>query len=132
MSLRIASPFPPEFEGVVTSVIDGALAVHNELGPGLIEGVYSDAMAIELAYRNPKFERQRPTTLSYRGKPLRTHRLDLVVESQIILELKAVERLMPIHRSQMIGYLRASGLRLGLLINFNSDWLRGQIKRVVV
>jgi GxxExxY protein len=132
MRLRITSPFPAEFEQIVSSVVDGALAVHKELGPGLLEGVYADAMAIELAYRGLKYERERRITLTYRGKPLRSHRLDLVVDNRILLELKAVERLMPIHRSQVIGYLRASALRLALLINFNTDWLRSQIKRVVL
>jgi GxxExxY protein len=132
MPLRIPSPFPPEFEALVSSVIDGALDVHNFLGPGLLEAVYADAMVVELTHRGLKFERERYVTLSYRGKPLRSQRLDLVVEEQILLELKAVERLMPVHKAQAAGYLRASGLKLALLINFNCDWLRGNIKRIIV
>jgi GxxExxY protein len=117
---------------MVSAILDGAGDVHNALGPGLMEKVYSDAMAIELAHRGLKFEREKPVTLTYRGKPLRTHRLDMVVENEVLLELKSVERLMPIHRSQVLGYLRGSELRLGLLINFNAYMLKDQIKRVVL
>lgn len=132
MQLRIPSPLEPETENIVTNVIDGAVAVHKELGPGLLERTYADAMSIELRHRKIRFEREREILLFYRGEPLRTHRIDLIVEDRMLLELKAVDRLAPVHRAQVLSYLKASRLRLGLLINFNADWLRGNIRRIIL
>lgn len=132
MSLRIASPLPDETERIVTEVIDAAVDVHFELGPGLLESIYSDAMAIELSRRAIPYERERTLMLFFKTHPLRTQRLDFVVAGQILLELKAVERLAPVHQAQVLSYLKASRLRLGLLINFNSANLKGHIKRFVL
>ena len=132
MPLRIPTRFSEDIERIATEIVDGAMQVHRHLGPGLREGVYHDAMAIELEYRQLRFDREKRVMLRYRDKPLRTHKLDLVVEDKVLVELKAVARIEPVHVAQTIGYLKASELQLGLLINFNADWLKGNIRRIVV
>jgi GxxExxY protein len=132
MPLRVNSPLPKATEQIVTQIIDGAVEVHRQLGPGLLEDIYADALAIELEHRCIAFERQRKVQLFYRERPLRVHHLDLVVENQILVELKAVERLAPIHQAQVLSYLRSSTLRVALLINFNAEWLKGNIRRFVL
>jgi GxxExxY protein len=108
------------------------LKVHRRLGPGLLESIYGDALAIELDYRKIPFEREWPVSIYYRDQLLRVQRIDMVVMNQILLELKAVERLALVHQAQVISYLRASQLRIGLLINFNSDRLKGSIIRIIL
>src|SRR5262245_28903571 len=132
MSLRIHSPLPEETERIVSAVIDSAIEVHRELGPGLIESIYGDAIGIELTSRGLKYERERAVMLFFKEHPLRTHRLDFVVEGQVLLELKAVERLAPVHQAQVLSYLKASRLRIAILINFNCANLNGQIRRFVL
>jgi GxxExxY protein len=131
MPLRIASPLPGAVEAVISTIIDGAVEVHSRLGPGLLESIYADAFCIELEHRGLRFERERKVLLEYRGRPLRKHQLDLVVESAVLVELKAVERLNRVHQAQILSYLRSSGLAVGLLMNFNCDWIRGNIRRFV-
>lgn len=130
--IRIASPLPAEVEALATEIVDAAFEVHRELGPGLLESVYAAALTIELESRSIPFEREREVLLYYKERPLRMHRLDLVVGRAVIVELKAVERLTPTHHAQVLSYLRASNLRLGLLINFNAAVIKGQIKRVIL
>ena len=130
MTLRISSPLPDHVESLVTKVIGAAIEVHRCLGPGLGEGLYEDAFAIELTVQGFRFERQRAVVLEYRGQPLRPQRIDLIVEQQIVIEIKAVERLHPVHRAQLISYLRATGLRIGLLLNFDEPVIC--VKRVIV
>jgi GxxExxY protein len=89
-------------------------------------------MAIELDLAGLAGRREVPVTLFYRDRPLREHRVDLIVEERIILELKAVERLERIHQAQVISYLRATGLRIGLLMNFNTEQLKSGLRRVVL
>ena len=130
--LRIASPLPAEIEHFATEIVDAAFEVHKELGPGLLESIYGAAMTIELERRSIPFEREREVLLYYKERPLRMQRLDLVVGGAVLVELKAVERLNPTHHAQVLSYLRASKLRLGLLINFNSAVIKGQIRRVIL
>jgi GxxExxY protein len=132
MLLKVRSVLPPELDRLVHLIIGCAIAVHKALGPGLVEGIYQDAMVIELGAAGLKYEAELAVQLTYRGKPLRAQRIDLVVEQQVIVELKSVERLERIHQSQLIAYLKATSLKVGLLINFNSDYLKGQIRRIVV
>lgn len=132
MALRLASPVPPSTEAIATNVIDSALEVHRQLGPGLLEAIYADAMTIELEHRGVRFEREREVLLYYRERPLRVQRLDLVVENVVVIELKAIERLAAVHQAQMLSYLRAANLRPGLLMNFNSAWLKGNIRRIIL
>lgn len=113
-------------------VVDAAIEVHRVLGPGFLETVYEEALAIELTLRGVAFARQVPTGLHYKGQPVGEGRIDLLVGGRLVVELKAVEQLAPIHLAQVISYLKATGLRLGLLITFNVQLLRLGIRRVVL
>jgi GxxExxY protein len=113
MLTRVTSRLPETTERIAETTIGCAIEVHRRLGPGFLEGIYQDAMVIELETAGLVVEREVPVVLEYRGHPLRQHRLDLVVEACVIVELKAVERLERIHQAQLISYLRASRLRLG-------------------
>lgn len=113
-------------------VIGAAIEVHRHLGPGFLEGVYEEALVIELALRGIPFERQRPIPVGYKGQNVGEGRVDLLVGTELLVELKAVETLAPIHKAQVISYLKATGLHLGLLINFNVPILRAGIQRVVL
>jgi GxxExxY protein len=126
------SPLPAATEDVMHRVIACALSVHTTLGPGYIEAVYRKAMCIELGYQGMVFDTEHAVQIEYRGQVIHGHRLDLVVEKVVAVELKAVERLDVHHRAQVVSYLKATRLRAGLLINFNTDHLRGSIRRVVV
>jgi GxxExxY protein len=130
--LRISTRLEPALEDLIHRTIGCCIAVHRELGPGLIEQAYSRAIAYELADNQIPFEREKTIPITYRGRPLCVHRLDLVVDSQVVLELKAVERLHPVHHAQLLSALRSSKLRVGLLINFNVSVLPHGIRRVVL
>ncbi len=105
---------------------------HRQLGPGLLESAYDSCLVYELADRGLAFERQCPVRFQYHGRTIDCgYRLDFVVEHQVIVELKSVARLHPIHLAQMLTYLKLSNLRVGLLINFNVDVLVHGIRRVV-
>ena len=130
--LRIESPFSESTERLASEVVDAAIEVHRRLGAGFLESMYVDALTIEFEYRGLLFERERPVLVTYRDKPLRTHRLDLVVGSEILVEVKSVDRLAPVHHAQVISYLTASGLRLAFLMNFNSAVLKSQLRRIVL
>jgi GxxExxY protein len=132
MLTRATSRLPEGTERVAQTTIGCAIEVHRRLGPGFLEGIYQDAMIIELEAAGLTTRREVPLALEYRGKPLRQHRIDLIVEGCVIVELKAVERLERIHQAQLISYLRASGLHLGLLMNFNVEHLRSALRRVVL
>jgi GxxExxY protein len=130
--LKIPSPLTDEIEALVTRVIGCCIEVHRVLGPGLLESVYLRAICIELDAAGIAYEREKLVSLEYKGVPLAHHRLDLVVENELVVEAKCVEGLQPVHRAQLLGYLRASKLRIGLLINFNTPVLRDGIKRIVL
>jgi GxxExxY protein len=107
--------------------------VHRELGPGLLESAYEACLAFELESRGLRVERQRSLPVVYRGVRVDCgYRMDLIVEEQVIVELKAVDRLLPIHEAQMLSYLKLSGLRVGLLINFHSLLLKDGVRRLVL
>ena len=115
-----------------SSVLGCAMKIHTALGPGLLESVYEICMIHELAKIGVKTARQTPLPVRYDGLEIEGgFRVDLVVENLVILELKAVEELMPVHKSQLLTYLRLSGLKLGYLLNFNVPHMRDGIKRVV-
>jgi len=124
-------PIPKDVEAAAEKVVDAAIEVHRHLGPGFLEAVYEKAMVHEIELRGLTVQRQIPLVLHYKGLQIDGQRLDLLVEPGIIVELKAVERLLPLHRAQIISYLRTTGRRLGLLINFNRRLLKGGIKRIV-
>lgn len=113
-------------------IIGAAIEVHRHLGPGLLESAYEECLCRELAIQGLTFERQKPLRVSYKGVNLDCgYRLDVVVEGLVILELKAVEQIEPIHEAQLLTYLKLSDLRLGMLINFNVPILKNGIKRIV-
>ena len=101
-------------------VMQAMFEVHNTLGPGFVENVYEEALAYELEMRDIPFERQKKVTVHYKGRVIGTHRLDFVVNDKIVLELKAVSALTDVFKQQTLSYLKATGLRLGILINFGT------------
>jgi GxxExxY protein len=117
----------------VTGVVIGAaIDVHRHLGPGLLESIYQPALEFELRRRKVEFKAQVVVGVRYRGTTLPAKlRLDLVVERRLIVEVKAVERILNLHSAQLLTYLKLSGLRLGLIINFNVSVLRNGIRRLV-
>lgn len=114
------------------AVIGAAFEVHRVLGPGFLESVYEEALAVELDLRGIEFRRQVPVAVGYKGRAVGEARLDCLVENLLIVELKAVDELAPIHQAQVISYLKATGHHLALLINFNVPVLRDGIKRIVL
>jgi GxxExxY protein len=120
-------------EALTERVIGAAIAVHQTLGPGLLESAYEACLCAELAEMGMAFERQLPLKLTYKGTVVDCgYRMDLVVEDKVLLELKSVDKLLPIHEAQLITYLKLSGLRTGLLMNFNTQLMKDGIKRKVV
>ena len=113
--------------------IRGAIfEVYNNLGPGLLESVYEEALAFELKERGLKVERQQPVPIIYKGKELKTDlRLDLLVDDHVIIELKSVEDMKPVFGKQLLTYLRLTNKHLGILVNFNTDDIQHSIKRVI-
>jgi GxxExxY protein len=130
--LRIQSPLPADLEDIVHKTIGCCVEVHRILGPGFLESPYSKAAAIELTANGIAFEREKEYSITYRGQPLCHHRVDFVVDGRLLLELKAVDRLTDVHRAQVLSYLRATRLSVGLLINFNEVVLRHGIKRIIL
>jgi GxxExxY protein len=130
--LRIPSPLPDDLERVVERIIGACIAVHVELGPGLLEATYSKAIAAELAELAISFELECSFPVIYKGVVIGYHRLDLLIEGQIVVEVKAVERLLPVHVAQTICYLKVSKARVGLLMNFNAEVLRSGLRRIVL
>jgi len=121
-----------ELNEISGQVIGAAITVHRELGPGLLESAYESCLAYELRQRGLTVEEQIPVPVVYKGIKLECgYRLDLLVEKRIIVELKAVDALLPIHDAQLLTYLKLCKLRLGLLINFNVPILKNGIKRLL-
>jgi len=126
-------PIPEKINQLATQVVDATFTVHSALGPGLLENVYEVCLAHELTKRSLKVERQVALPVSYDGIRLDAAlRFDLLVENCLVVELKAVETLLPVHEAQLLTYLKLSGHRLGLLINFNVPLIKEGIKRVVL
>jgi GxxExxY protein len=118
---------------VTDLIIGSAIEVHRTLGPGLLESAYETCLCHELALRQVQFERQRPLPVSYKGTLLDCgYRLDLLVASQVVVEIKAVDKLQRIHEAQLLTYLRLGGWKVGLLVNFNVPVLRQGIRRLVL
>ena len=113
-------------------VIGAAIEVHRHLGPGLLEVLYNRAIRHELFLRNVAFAHEQPVPVAYKGCHLGDDlKMDLIVEGKLIVELKAVDKLHPIHEAQLMTYLKLTGLRTGLLINFNVPMLRDGVRRLV-
>jgi len=114
-------------------IIGGAIKVHKVLGPGLLESAYEACLVFELRSMGLSLETQRPLPIVYGTVRLDCgYRLDLVVENKVIVELKAIEKLLPIHEAQLLSYLKLSGLKTGLLLNFHVQLLKDGIKRLVL
>jgi len=121
-----------KLNGITELIVAGAIAVHRALGPGLLESAYEACLAYELADRGLAVERQKGLPVTYRGVTVDCgYRINLLVESSVIVELKAVEKLEPIHEAQLLSYLKLSGCKVGLLINFNVKMLKDGLRRMV-
>ncbi len=122
-----------EIDQITERIIAGAIEVHRRLGPGLLESAYETCLTSELVRRGLTVERQRPVAVVYRDEYLEAgYRLDLFVNKQVVVEVKAVAKLDRIHVAQVITYLKLSGARVGLLINFNVELLRDGLRRIVL
>jgi len=119
-------------DAITEQIIGAAIEVHRQLGPGLLESAYEECLCFELSQHGLQFERQVNLPVSYKGVKLDCgYRLDLVVEDEVIVELKTVEQLAPIHYAQLLTYLKLPGKKVGLLMNFNEPVLRRGLKRLV-
>ncbi len=124
---------PRENDLLTERIIGFAIEVHRQLGPGLLESAYEECLCYELKQSGLSFRRQVPLPVIYKAIRLDCgYRIDVVVEEQVILELKTVERLMPIHEAQILTYLKLSGLHTGLLLNFNSAVLKDGMRRIML
>jgi GxxExxY protein len=120
-----------EMEDLTSKVISAAIEVHRSLGPGLLESAYEGCLCHELDLRGINYERQKDLPVEYKGVKLECgYRLDIVVAGQLVVELKACDALEPIHEAQLLTYLKLTGLKIGLLINFNVPLLRLGIRRI--
>ena len=118
---------------IFDQVIGAAIKVHRHFGPGLLESAYRHSLQWELESRGVPVRTEVPVNVEYKGKVIEAaYRLDLLVDDRLIVELKSVERLNPVHQAQMITYLKVTGLRTGLLINFNVELLRQGLRRVLL
>ena len=119
-------------DAITEKVIGGAIAVHRALGPGLLESAYEECLCFELSQARLSFERQVPLPVNYKGINLDCgYRMDIVVEDKVVIEVKAVERLVPVHEAQLLSYLKLGCRPVGLLMNFHSSVLRNGLKRIV-
>lgn len=130
--LGVQSPLDDRTERLVSRVIGCCIAVHRELGPGMSERVYAEACAVELRLSGIECEREKPLAVRYRDHLLCYQRVDLFVAGTLVLETKSVDRLHPVHVAQVVTYLRLTGVRAGLLVNFNVEVLKHGIRRVVL
>jgi GxxExxY protein len=121
-----------ELDDLAHRAIGAAIEVHRHLGPGFLESVYEDALAIEFQIREIPHERQKVIAVEYKSLPVGEGRLDFLVGGVLVVELKSVEGLIAIHKAQVMSYLKATGLPLGLLINFNVPVLKNGLQRIIL
>lgn len=131
MELRIDNQLDDQTEILIRNIIGAAIEVHRELGPGYLEKIYEQAMALELKHRGLAYATQVPVAVYYKGEKIRGQVLDMVVEGKVILELKSVEVILPIHEAQILSYLKSTDFSAGLLINFKEKLVKNGIKRFV-
>ncbi len=118
---------------ITGSIVDAAYRIHEEIGPGLFESVYEAVLADILVAKGLTVQRQVPVPIRFAGKMYdEGFRADLIIESRVIVEIKSIERLAPVHKKQLLTYLKLSGLRVGLLINFGRELLKGNIERLAI
>ena len=126
-------PIEPKVEAVARQIVDAALQVHRELGPGLLESVYEACLAEEFSLRGIPAQRQVKVPISYKGRAIDADlRLDLLVSKAVIVEVKAVETMLPVFEAQLITYLKMTRLRLGFLVNFNVPLIKSGLRRVIL
>jgi len=130
-SLRIVSTLPPDLEDLVQRTIGGLLDVHRELGSGMSESVYAAATRLELEARSIPFESEKTVPVRYRGHLIGHHRIDLLVDQRLVVEIKSIESIHSVHVAQVVSYLRVTGAKIGLLVNFNVPLRKQGIRRVV-
>ena len=122
-----------KFDELSNRVIGCAIEVHRNLGPGLLESTYEQCLAYEMKLTEISFKIQHPLPVEYKGIKLDCgYRIDLFVEDSLIIELKSVERILPIHQAQLLTYMKIAKTSVGLLINFNVEYLKNGIKRMVL
>jgi GxxExxY protein len=129
-SLCSQKEFP--LKEITGEIISCAIEVHSTLGPGLLENVYEEALLHEFTLRGIAYDRQKEISLKYKGKDIGKHRIDFLVEDEVIVELKAVETMNRIYEAQLLTYLKAMDKRIGLLLNFNVERLKDGIKRLII
>jgi len=132
MKLNAQNPLPEETETMIHDVIGCCIAVHRELGPGFSEKVYVRAICLELAANGLPFEQEKRYDVRYRDAIVGSVRLDVIVGGVLVLEIKAIEELAPVHHKQILNYMRVAGLRAGLLLNFNVGILPDGLSRRVL
>ena len=126
-------PISEDADRIASAIVDASLKVHRTLGPGLLESVYEACLCHELSLRRVPFQRQVAFPVTYEGLRLECGlRLDLIVDRQVVVEIKAVEDMIPLFKAQLLTYLKLSNLRLGLLINFNERLVKDGIQRVAI
>jgi GxxExxY protein len=130
--VKTFEPIPAATENVGTAVIGAAIEVHRQLGPGFLEKIYQEALCLELDSRRIRYERERAVLVYYRNVPIPGQRIDLIVDNCVLVELKAAARIERAHEARVISYLPTTGLRLGLLLNFNECTVKEGLKRIVL
>jgi GxxExxY protein len=130
--LRTSTPLDANLENLIYRTIGCCIEVHRQLGPGPLETICQRAVALEFQAAGIGFERERAFPVMYRGQNLYVHRVDLIVDGRLLLELKAVDRLHPVHEAQVLSCLRVTKLRVALLVNFNVATLPQGIRRMVL
>jgi len=120
------------FDDLTHTIIRAAIEVHREVGPGLPEAPYARCLEVELTNRGLRFVREQPVSMAYKGTPVAaSYRVDLIVENLVVIEVKAVDVILPVHQAQVLTYMRLTGCPVGLIINFNVAKLTDGVKRLV-
>lgn len=131
--LNLSSRLPVELEGTAREIVDAAFKVHFELGPGLLESVYEECLCLVLVEKGLRVQRQLEIPILFSGQRLKSRlRIDVLVNESIIVELKAVEKMLPLYQAQLMTYMKLTDNRLGLLINFNVPKIKEGIRRIVL
>jgi GxxExxY protein len=132
MDLRVVSNLLEEHEQLIQRVIGAAIEVHRHLGPGFLESIYERALCHELTLQAVPFEKQVEILVPYKDISIPGQWLDLIINKFLVLELKTVEKILPTHEAQLLSYLKSTGLKIGLIINFNVQRLKSGIRRIVL
>ena len=129
----VGEPVSAQIDRIAAEVVDAGFQVHKALGPGLLESAYEECLVHELSERGLRVGRQVSMPIAYKGVNLDAgYRMDILVESCVVVEVKAIEALLPIHQAQVMTYLRLSGLRLGFLMNFNVQMFKTGVRRIAI